>query len=340
VAAAEPAPAPHRRRIWVSGATGFVGSAVVRHLLNRGDEVLAPVRDPRRAAWLSELGATVIQDDLSDVRRTAESLRDVDGAIHAAGRYRIGIPKSDRGAMWDANIGATTRVLDALEAAGTPRLVYVSTVTVFGDTHGQVVDESFRRTVADGFTSWYDETKFGAHEVVLQRIAGGAPVVVVLPSQVYGPGDHSEVGEQLRRAHRGQLRYTALAHVAFGLVHVDDLAVGIVAALDRGEPGQSYILSGPRTTLGEAIEIAARLGGHQVPRLSIPTGVLRLAAPLGGLVGQPNLRETIGASDGVTYWAAPAKAVQELGFEARSIEDGLRETFGGSRRAGPGAAGG
>ena len=109
--------------------------------------------------------------------------------------------------MWDANVGTTTRVLDAAEAAATPRIVYVSTVNVFGNTRGSVVDETYRRDLADGLPVWYDETKYGAHEVAEQRIAAGAPIVIVLPSQVYGPGDHSELR---RAAQPGQRRPAAV----------------------------------------------------------------------------------------------------------------------------------
>jgi nucleoside-diphosphate-sugar epimerase len=310
----------------VSGGSGFVGLAVVRQLVARGDEVTVPVRDRRRAETLAAVGATVVEDDLSDVRVLTEAFRGFEAAIHAAGEYRIGIRKSERGAMWDANVGLTTRVLDAAQDAGLPRLVYVSTVNVFGNTHGQVVDETYRRDLREGFISWYDETKYGAHEVVEQRIRADAPIVIVQPAQVYGPGDHSSFGDQLRRAFEGRLPYRALDDVGVGLVHVDDLAAGIVAAIDRGKIGESYVLSGPRTTLAEAIEAAAHLGGKRVP-FRLPTRAVRLLAPIGGLIGQPNLREVISASVGVTYWASADKAERELWFRTRSIEDGLRATF-------------
>jgi dihydroflavonol-4-reductase len=273
------------------------------------------------------MGVTVLEDDLSDVGRMTESLRDIDAAIHSAGSYRVGITRAERGAMWDANIGTTTRVLDAAEAARTPKVVYVSTVGVFGNTHGQVVDETYRRNVREGFLSWYDETKFGAHEVATQRARAGAPIVIVQPSQVYGPGDYTDVGEQLRLAHAGRLPYRALTDVGIGFVHVDDLAAGIVAALDRGSVPGTYILSGPRHRLGEALAIAARLGEVSLTRLAVPNGILRVAAPLGRLVGRPNLRELVAASAGVTYWATADKAMHELGFSPRQLEDGLRDTF-------------
>ncbi len=314
-------------RVVVTGGAGFVGRAVVRDLRERGDTIVALVRDPRRAVHLAELGAELVQNDLSDFARLTEALRGADALIHAAGSYRIGISKSERGVMWDANVGTATRVFDAAEAAGTPRIVYVSTVNVFGDTRGKVVDETYRRDLAEGFLSWYDETKYGAHELAEQRIAGGAPIVIVMPSQVYGPGDHSGFGEQLQRAHAGTLRYRAVDDVRIGLVHVDDLAGGIMGALDRGVAGQAYVLSGPSATFAEAIAIAARVGGHASPRLRIPNSVLRIIARLGGLIGRPNLAEIVSAAAGVTYLASSRKAEQELGFRARDIESGVRDTF-------------
>ncbi len=301
--------------------------AVVRVLRTRGDEVIAPVRDRRRAMELLDMGVIVLEDDLTDVNQIAESMRDVDGVIHAAGSYRVGMSRAERGAMWDANIGTATRALDAAEAANVPRIVYVSTVGIFGNTHGQVVDETYRRNIRDGFVSWYDETKFGAHEVVLQRSRAGAPIVAVLPSQVYGPGDHSTVGEQLALAHSGKLPYRALEDVGLGFVHVDDLAVGIVAAFDRGTVPGIYILTGPRHRLGEALAVAARLGGKGLPRLALPNSLLRLLVPVGRLIGQPNLREIVSASAGITYWASNERAREELDFRPRELEDGLRDTF-------------
>jgi dihydroflavonol-4-reductase len=324
----QPPPRAASQRIVLTGAAGFIGGAIARLLRERGDAVVGLVRDRRRAAHLDDLGVEIIEDDLAEIDRLAEAFRGADAVIHAAGMYRIGIPRSDRGPMWDANVGTTTRVLNAAEGAGTPRIVYVSTVNVFGNTHGRVVDESYRRDLAEGFVSWYDETKYGAHEVVEQRVRDGAPIVIALPSQVYGPRDHSEIGERLRAAYEGSLRYAALDDVGFGLVHVDDLAAGVVAALDRGQPGRAYVLSGPTTTLGDAIGIAARIGGRKPPMVRVPTAALSLVASLGSVIGRPNLREVIAASAGVTYWASAGRAREELGWEPRDVETGLRDTFG------------
>jgi nucleoside-diphosphate-sugar epimerase len=107
------------------------------------------------------------------------------------------------------------------------------------------------------------------------------------------------------------------------------LAAGLIAALDRGRLRESYVLSGPPVRVAAAIEAAAAAGGHRPPSPRIPTGFLRALAPFGALVGQPTLRELVAAgAGGVTYWASSAKAERELGFRARDLETGFRDTFG------------
>lgn len=319
-------------RIFVTGGAGFIGSAVVRRLSSRGDEVVAAVRDPDRARALRGLGCRLVRTDLSSTAELIGLMGGADGLIHAAGSYRIGIRRDERPAMEDANVGATARTLDAAIGAGITRMVHVSTCNVFGDTHGAIVDEAYRRDRREGFLSWYDDTKYRAHLVAEARIEAGAPIVIAMPGQVYGPNDHTEVGAQIADAYRGRLRYLALTDAGLCFVHVDDLADGIVAALDRGRAGETYVLDGPARHSLDALAIAARLGGKRLPRLTVPTGLLRAMAPLSGVLGgrfglPADLGEVISAGAGVTYWASNAKAGRELGFTARELEDGLRDTF-------------
>jgi len=320
-------------RVVVTGGAGFIGRAVVKRLADRGDRVVALVRDPVRAAHLAAGNVKLVKSELRSVPALTEQMRAADAAIHGAGVYRIGIRARDRGAMWDGNVGTTERVLDAAILANVPRIVYLSTNNVFGNTRGTRPEESYRRDLREGFLSYYDETKFRAHEAAERRIAAGAPIVIVQPGQTYGPHDHSQATEQLRLAHAGRLRYVALGSTGLAWVHVDDLAEAIVAALDRGRIGEAYSLAGECRTLVDAVAIAARVGGRRPPRFSVPTALLRLLAPLndrlGGLPGLPaDLGETIRAGHGVTYWASHAKATAELGFNPRALQEGVADTWG------------
>ena len=155
--------------------------------------------------------------------------------------------------MHEANVGGTKRVLDAAVDAGVGRILYVSTVGCFGNTRGKVVDEDFHRVDLD-WLSCYDETKYRAHEVAEERIAQGAPIVIVQPGGVYGPNDHSEVGNMIEQTSRGKLPAKMFPGMGMMLAHVEDIADGILLAHDKGKTGESYVLSGEQTTIGELID--------------------------------------------------------------------------------------
>ena len=321
-------------RVFVTGGAGFIGEAVLRRLIARGDRVTAVVRDLDRAGPLAAIGVDLREGDLSRTAAIVDAMRGTEAAIHLAGMYRVGIAPSERARMHDANVGATHRVLDAFATAGLDRMVDVSTLNVAGNTHGRIVDERYRRDLTEGFLSYYDETNFLVHRAVQERIGGGARIVITMPGTTYGPYDHSAIGGQLKEAYDGTLRYLALTDLGISPVHVDDVAAGIVAALDRGRIGESYILAGQNMKLRDAMEVAARLGGHGLPRLEIPTALIRLGsrapAALSRAMGFPDdLGEVARSAMGVTYWGSSAKAATELGYVPRDLTSGLRATFDG-----------
>jgi nucleoside-diphosphate-sugar epimerase len=313
-------------RAFVTGATGFLGGRLAERLRERGDEVVALVRSRDRAARLCALGCELAEGDLSSRAALQSGAGGCNAVFHVAADYRIGIAESERASMWETNVSGTTNVLDAAAAAGVARIVYVSTNNVVGNTRGQVVDETYERPPGP-WLSAYDETKFRAHRLVRERIAGGAPVVVVQPGGIYGPGDHTDMGRLLERAFRGRPVVLALGSVSLNWGHVDDVVEGILLAHDRGQVGETYILGGELASLREAVEKAYAAGKHKPRIVSIPTALLRLAAPLGPLLGR-NVREYLHAADGVTYWGWHGKARRELGYDSAGLEDGIRRTFG------------
>src|SRR5437764_2555420 len=230
-------------RGFVTGGTGFIGGRVVRKLRQRGDEVVALVRSPGKAGDLREIGCELGEGDLSDneaIRRAAEGC---DAAIHAAAVYKVGVRKSEHDAMYDANVRGTERVLDASFESGVARICYVSTVNVFGNTGGEIVDESYERPPGD-YLSYYDETKYLSHQVARDRIKKGLPIVIVQPGGVYGPGDHSEIGNVINQTSHGKLKALPFAGLGLNLVYVDDVAEGILLAHDKRAEGESYVLAG------------------------------------------------------------------------------------------------
>ena len=318
-------------RAFVTGGTGFIGGRVVRRLRERGDEVVALVRSPAAAADLAELGCELVEGDLASTEAIRRGMQGCDAAFHIAAVYKVGIPASERNAMRDANVHGTERVLDAAIEAGVGRIVYVSTVGIFGNTHGKVVDETYDRD-GEPFLSCYEETKFRSHEVALDRVARGAPIVIVQPGGVYGPGDHSELGNIIDQTRTGKLKMLMFPRTGFNLVHVDDVAAGILLAYEKGRIGQSYVLGGELSTMGDLIRKVADLSGRKAPTRELPAPLMKMAIPIGPVVGKvmgfpPNLGELIRSSDGVTYWASDEKARSELGYTPRDLDAGLRETL-------------
>lgn len=318
-------------RYFVTGATGFIGGRLVRQLRAAGHEVRALVRTPSKAKDLAGLGISLHSGDITDTESMRAAMRGSDGVFHLAAWYRIGARPSERRVAERINVQGTRNVLELMRELGVPKGVYTSTLAVFGDTEGWVGDESYRH--AGPWISEYDRTKWKAHyEVAVPMIQSGLPLVIVQPGVVYGPGDTSVIGDLLRQYLRRRLPIRPHG-AAFCWGHVDDTAQGHVLAMDRGRAGESYILAGPPHTLEEALEIAEEITGIRPPWLRPPAMLLRAMAALASAVETviplpPTYSgETLRIAAGATYLASSEKAQQELGFMARALEDGLRETL-------------
>src|SRR5688500_15906951 len=129
---------------FVTGATGFVGSRLAKRLRERGDDVVCLVRKPVKAAPIEAAGCRLVEGDLSDQATIRGAMEGCDAVFHLAADYRVGVRTSEYPKMQDANIGGTTRVIDAAVEAGVAKIVYVSTIAAFGNTRGETVDESYR----------------------------------------------------------------------------------------------------------------------------------------------------------------------------------------------------
>jgi nucleoside-diphosphate-sugar epimerase len=319
-------------RVFVTGGTGFIGGHVVRKLRERGDEVRLLVRSPDKAEPLADLGCEIVAGSLADAAAISASMEGCDAAIHGAAIYEVGIPESHHQAMHDANVVGTETVLRAALATKVPRVVYISTVAAFGNTHGEVVDETYEHP-GTSYTSYYEQTKVEAHRVAKRLIAEeGLPAVIVQPGGVYGPDDHSAIGTQINQFLAGRLPLLPFPETGFNLVHVEDVADGVLLALDKGKIGESYILGGEITTMRGLMDTLGRVADRKPPKRAMPTGLLKAMTPIGPIVGKvmgqpPNLRELISTAHNVTFWAKHDKAMAELDYSPRGMEQGLRDTL-------------
>jgi dihydroflavonol-4-reductase len=206
--------------------------------------------------------------------------------------------------------------------------VYTSTLAVNGDTHGPVVDETYR--YEGKHLSVYDQTKAAAHDVAREFAGSGLPIVIAMPGLVYGPGDTALTGELMRDVVAGRrVMVPAGGGVCWG--HVEDIAAGHLLAMQRGVAGEEYMLAGPRATLADGLRLLVALAGTRAPMV-LPTGVVATAATVLGVLGRviplpPGYAAESMRAGLATYYGTPEKAQRELGWIGRSLDDGLRQTI-------------
>ncbi len=321
-------------KYFVTGATGFIGGEIVKQLIGRGHTVAALVRSPAKASMLNVLGVELHAGDIT-VRETLRApMTGVDGVFHVAARYKVGVhdPLADQ-----INVDGTRNVLQTMRTLEIPRGVYTSTVAVFSDTKGAVPDETYR--YEGPHLSHYDRTKWIAHyRVALPEIEQGLPLTIVMPGLVYGPGDTSGMHTALVDLLRGRLPMIP-ARTAFCWAHVEDTARGHILAMEKGNPGESYIITGPRHTFEEGFDMAARLAKVRAPLLHPSPRTMRaLSFLMKGVSRVTNLPpalqpESLRVLAGTTYFGSSDKAVRELGFAARPLETGLAQTIEHELRA-------
>ena len=271
-------------RIVVTGAAGFIGSAVVRALLARGAEVVALVEPGGNEQNLEGLTVERIAVDVRDAAAVTAACAGARFIFHLAAIYRFWAKRPRD--FYDVNVGGVLNVLEAARRSGCERVVYTSTVGVIGldgAAHGQAADETCYADVAHLF-GLYKRTKYVAEHEVLRAAAQGAPVSLVLPTFPLGPGDRrpTPTGKLVTEFLNG--RVPAFVDTTLNVVHVDDLATGHLLALERGAVGRSYIIGGENLGMGEFLAALAACTGLPAPTLLVPRAVALGVGALSQLV--------------------------------------------------------
>jgi len=254
----------------VTGATGFVGSALARRLLaSSACEVRALVRADSDRQNLAGLGLEVFEGDLNQVSSLAEALKGCQLLFHVAADYRLWVPKPE--VMYHTNVEATRALMHMALEQGVEKVVYTSSVATLGyHRDGTPADERTPSTL-DEMVGHYKRSKFLAEQEVQKLIdTRGLPAVIVNPSTPVGPGDikPTPTGKMIRDAAAG--RIPAFVDTGMNFVHVDDVAEGHILAWQKGEIGQRYILGGDDMSLQEALALIAREQGRRPPKVKIP----------------------------------------------------------------------
>jgi dihydroflavonol-4-reductase len=308
-------------RALLSGATGFVGSAVARALLREGWQVKALVRQNSDRRNLQGLQIETVAGDLNDRSSLDHAVAGCEALFHVAADYRLGARRPEE--LYRTNVEGTRNVLNAARSAGVGRIVYTSSVATIGiPADGSPGCEETPVALAD-MIGHYKRSKFLAEQVARDAALAGASVVIVNPSTPIGPGDvkPTPTGQMVLDAAAG--RMPAYLDTGLNVVHVDDVAAGHLLAFHRGRDGERYILGGDDMTLREILVEIARIAGRSPPRIRLPNAaVLPLAyaaEAMAWLTGRTT-RITVEAVRMARkrMFFSSDKAVRELGYRWRA----------------------
>jgi dihydroflavonol-4-reductase len=312
----------------VTGATGFVGSAVARVLLREGHavRVLARANSDRRN--LAGLSVEIAEGSMEDPPSLARAVAGCRYVYHVAADYRIWVP--DPAPMFRANVIGTRDLLTAALEAGVARIVYTSSVATLGLVPGGAADETTPSTAAD-MIGPYKRSKFEAEEVVRRlAIERGLPVVIVNPSTPVGPRDvkPTPTGRLVLEAARGQM--PAFVDTGLNIVHVDDVAEAHLAAAEKGRIGERYILGGDNMSLAEILAEVSQGVGRRPPRLRVPHAALLPVAFGAEVAARITGREPFVTLDGVRMsrkkmYFTSQKASRELGYKPRPAREAIAD---------------
>ena len=314
----------------VTGASGFVGSAVARRLVHEGFAVRALVRPGSPRFHLEGLDLEFAEGDMRDAQSVRRALAGARYVFHVAADYRLWA--RDRNEIFAANVEGTRNIMREAARAGVERVVYTSSVATLGSLpHGGIADESTQVGIED-MVGHYKRSKFLAEEAVRQFARESRlPVVIVNPSTPVGPGDikPTPTGRMVLQAAAG--RMPAYVDTGLNFVHVDDVARGHLLALERGTPGERYVLGGCNMTLKELLDELASITGHPAPRIRIPYRmVLPVAYAAEALARLSKGREPFVTVDGVRLSSKKMffrddKARRELGHNPGPVRRGLED---------------
>lgn len=323
--------------VLLTGASGFVGSAVARRLREAGFPVRALVRATSPVAHLADLGLEFVTGDLRQPESVRRAMSGVRHLFHVAADYRLWARDPDE--LTQTNVAGTRLLMQEAIREGVERVVYTSSVaTLAARTDGVSADETMPLTEEKAI-GVYKRSKVAAERAVEALIAEGLPAVIVNPSTPLGPRDvkPTPTGRIIVEAASG--RMPAFVDTGLNMVHVDDVAEGHVLAFQRGRIGERYVLGGQNATLAEILATVAGAVGRRPPRIRIPRQALMPFAHVTEAVARVTGREPMLTRDGLRMsknkmFFSSAKAEAELGYRARPYREGIIDAIEWFRRAG------
>jgi farnesol dehydrogenase len=327
--------------VFVTGGTGFLGKNLVRELVRRGERVRMLARDPARARDLRGPAVEIVAGRLEDSAAVRGAMQGCDRVFHAASLVKEWV--RDAAAFEQVNVDAFSRLLAAAREESVRRIVYTSSFMAIGRSErvpGGVADETLEHE--DGHHhNPYERTKAEALRIAGREAEAGLPIVPVIPGVIYGPGELTEgniVVRILRDLVRGRLPGIpgdGTRHWSYA--YVDDVVRGHVLAMEKGRPGQRYVLGGENVTMNRFFETFAEVSGTKPLRRHVPFGLLKAVAVVEEAkarlgLGYPRITRAFVEIQKHDWAYDSTKAARELGYSITPLAEGLRRTWEWMRR--------
>lgn len=324
--------------VLVTGATGFVGTAVARALIAEGRRVRAIIRPSSDRRNVDGLDLDLRVASLEDPAALRDAVAGCGAVYHVAADYRLWV--RDPTPMFRFNVEGTRLLMEAAFAAGVGRIVYTSSVATLGIRPDRVPADETTPSTLDDMVGPYKQSKFLAEAEVRRLIeTRGLPAVIVNPSTPIGPRDirPTPTGRMILEAAAG--RMPAFVDTGLNLVHVEDVARGHLLAEQKGRIGERYILGGENLSLAEILRRIAHLAGHEPPRIKLPIPAVWPVAAAAEMMGRMTGKEPLVTFDSLrmarkTMFFSSAKAERELGYRARPADQALADAVAWFRAEG------
>lgn len=314
--------------VLVTGATGFVGSWLVRELSRRGEEVRVLHRPSSNMDELEGVDFVSRLGDVTDLESLRDACQGVDTVFHLAGV--IGYSRAMRQVMEEVNVGGTKKVIEAMQTSPRPKLVYMSSVVAVGASYDKSVLNEESPFNIHNLDLGYFETKKAAEDLVIDACRRGRIEAVILnPSTIYGPGDARKGSRKTQlKVARGKFPFYTSGGVS--IVSVHDVVAAILRARDVGRIGERYILSGDNITIHELFDKIAAIAGVKPPPIYLPNTIVHGLGKIGDLMESLGRKGPINSENAWTstlyHWFDHSKAKRELGFNPRPADEALRES--------------
>jgi len=314
-------------RAFVTGGTGFIGSHVVRLLLQQGYQVTALVRPSSNLGNLQGLAVDIVKGDLNDPN-IWEQMRGCDDLFHVAAHYSLW--QKDRESLYFDNVEGTRNILAAAQKAGIKRTVYTSSVAAIGvGKSGEIVDETYQSPV-EKLVGDYKKSKFLAEQVARSAAKKGQDIVIVNPSSPIGALDikPTPTGDIILRFLRRQM--PAYVDTGLNFIDVRDVAWGHLLALEKGKSGDRYILGNQNLSLKQLLEQLSQITNLPAPQISVPSWIPLTVAWIDEKILSPLGKTPTVPIDGVRMAQQPmyydaSKAIRELGLPQSPLNIALKD---------------